>query len=72
MQTLQVTLGFVGNYALYGLSPQTDGMPVIHEKAGIAGSNVSALYINPLLREYCTLKSKIGQQQLMFFHKNNG
>jgi len=22
-------MGFVGNYAPYGLSPQTDGMPVI-------------------------------------------
>ena len=27
-------MGFVGNYAPYGLSPQTDGMPVIPEKAG--------------------------------------
>ena len=26
-------MGFVGNYALCGLSPQTDGMPVIHKKA---------------------------------------
>jgi Iap family predicted aminopeptidase len=25
-------MGFVGNYAPYGLSPQIDGMPVIHEK----------------------------------------
>ena len=24
-------MGFVGNYALCGLSPQTDGMPVIHK-----------------------------------------
>ena len=29
MQTLGVALGFVGNYAPCGLSPQTDGMPVI-------------------------------------------
>ncbi|MBR3244521.1 MAG: hypothetical protein IKF90_17830, partial [Parasporobacterium sp.] len=29
MQTLRVALGFVGNYAPCGLSPQTDGMPVI-------------------------------------------
>lgn len=29
IQTLGVTLGFVGNYAPCGLSPQTDGMPVI-------------------------------------------
>ena len=25
-------MGFVGNYAPYGLSPQTDGMPVIQQK----------------------------------------
>jgi len=25
-------LGFVGNYALCGFSPQIDGMPVIHKK----------------------------------------
>ena len=30
--TLQVAMRFVGNYALRGLSPQTDGMPVIHKK----------------------------------------
>ena len=29
MQTLGVAMGFVGNYAPCGLSPQTDGMPVI-------------------------------------------
>ena len=29
IQTLGVALGFVGNYAPCGLSPQTDGMPVI-------------------------------------------
>ena len=33
MQTLGVALRFVGNYALCGLSPQTDGMPVIHRKS---------------------------------------
>ena len=27
-------MGFAGNYAPHGLSPQTDGMPVILEKAG--------------------------------------
>ena len=31
VQTLGVALGFVGNYAPYGLSPQTDGMPVIRK-----------------------------------------
>ena len=29
VQTLGVAIGFVGNYALCGLSPQADGMPVI-------------------------------------------
>ncbi|MGI6003371.1 MAG: hypothetical protein ACOX74_07030, partial [Lachnospiraceae bacterium] len=33
VQTLGVALGFVGNYAPYGLSPQTDGMPVIRKKS---------------------------------------
>ena len=31
-QTLGVAMGFVGNYAPRGLSPQTDGMPVIPKK----------------------------------------
>ena len=31
IQTLGVAIGFVGNYAPCGLSPQTDGMPVIPE-----------------------------------------
>ena len=26
------TMRFVGNYALCGLAPQTDGMPIIHKK----------------------------------------
>ena len=41
-QTLGVALGFVGNYAPRGLSPQTDGMPVILEQAGtiLAPANV--------------------------------
>ncbi len=29
-------MGFVGNYAPHGLSPQTDGMPVILKKPGMA------------------------------------
>ena len=32
IQTLGVAVGFVGNYAPCGLSPQTDGMPVIRKK----------------------------------------
>jgi len=31
MQTLGVALGFVGNYAPCGLSPQTGGMPAIQK-----------------------------------------
>ncbi len=34
MRNLQVALGFVGNYAPCGLSPQIDGMPVILKIAG--------------------------------------
>ena len=34
MWTLQVAIGFVGNYAPCGLSQQTDGMPVILQKCG--------------------------------------
>lgn len=30
-------MGFVGNYAPRGLSPQTDGMPVIHKKGALYG-----------------------------------
>ncbi|MCI6854474.1 MAG: hypothetical protein MR908_04015, partial [Firmicutes bacterium] len=33
IQTLGVAIGFVGNYAPCGLSPQTNGMPVIQQKA---------------------------------------
>jgi len=32
MYTLGVAMGFVGNYAPCGLSPQTDGMPVIQKE----------------------------------------
>ena len=34
IQTLGVAMGFVGNYAPCGLSPQTNGMPVIHTVKG--------------------------------------
>ena len=37
---------FVGNYAPYGLSPQTDGMPVIQISGGSFGS---AGYFNSFL-----------------------
>ena len=32
IQTLGVAMGFIGNYAPCGLSPQTNGMPVIPQK----------------------------------------
>jgi len=32
---LGVAMGFVGNYAPRGLSPQTDGMPVIQKQASV-------------------------------------
>ena len=42
MQTLGVALGFVGSYALCGLSPQIDGMPVIQKKTIV-------FYLSPLV-----------------------
>ena len=41
IQTLGVAIGFVGNYAPCGLSPQTDGMPVIL-KNGLLMQTVSS------------------------------
>ncbi len=35
VQNLGIALGFVGNYAACGLSPQTGGMPaILHKKSG--------------------------------------
>ena len=51
VQTLGVALGFVGNYAPYGLSPQTDGMPVIHIKAGRLLKNLPASYCCVKIRD---------------------
>ena len=47
MQTLGVALRFVGNYALCGLSPQTDGMPVIHKNSVLYqdGVIVSSIFL---------------------------
>ncbi|MDU5737874.1 MAG: hypothetical protein E6Y91_01620, partial [Peptostreptococcus anaerobius] len=42
--TLQVAMRFVGNYALRGLSPQTDGMPVILKKGPWLGVLQTNLY----------------------------
>ena len=62
IQTLGVAIGFVGNYAPCGLSPQTNGMPVIQQKnetlsrlifytfSGFAGKFSSFL----MLRQYTT------------------
>ena len=36
IQTLGVAMRFVGNYALRGLTPQTDGMPVIPLNADLS------------------------------------
>ena len=45
VQTLGVAMRFVGNYALRGLSPQTDGMPVIPQKREVqALLLISAFY----------------------------
>ena len=48
IQTLGVAIRFVGNYALCGLSPQTDGMPVIHKK-GITSIDVVPFIIISIL-----------------------
>ena len=39
-------MGFVGNYAPCGLSPQTDGMPVIQQKAGTIPALVFAFQLH--------------------------
>lgn len=33
METLEIAMGLAGSYASCGISPQTDGMPVIPQKA---------------------------------------
>ena len=55
-------MGFVGNYAPCGLSPQTDGMPVIRMKGGIT------CLIPPffMLRLQNLLKSLIERLHLLF------
>ena len=42
-------MGFVGNYAPCGLSPQTDGMPVIHNKSRHLKQVTASLKSNILL-----------------------
>ena len=45
IQTLGVAIGFVGNYAPCGLSPQTDGMPVIQKKTAAESSAAVVLLV---------------------------
>jgi hypothetical protein len=42
VQALGVALGFVGNYAPCGLSPQTDGMPVVQTQAAVINMRITA------------------------------
>ena len=44
IQTLGVAIRFVGNYALCGLSPQTNGMPVIQTKTAYRACSVLFLF----------------------------
>ena len=45
MRTLQVAIGFAGNCAPCGLSPQTNGMPVIPKKEGGVYHTVSGQFL---------------------------
>ena len=51
-------MGFVGNYAPCGLSPQTDSMPVIHKTAAEKSTAVE--------KNYLTLETCI-QKMLFYF-----
>ncbi len=53
-------MGFVGNYAPRGLSPQTDGMPVIHTKKGHI--NVPFSYAAYVL----ILRTHLGSEQIPY------
>ena len=48
IQTLGVAIGFVGNYAPCGLSPQTNGMPVIQQCTVFAEKTVLFAYLKHL------------------------
>ena len=54
MCALQIAMRFVGNYALRGLSPQTDGMPVIHRNAHVVVTNMRD-ECNVLLPDECAV-----------------
>ena len=43
-------MGFVGNYVPCGLSPQTDGMPVIHKKSPAHETMRGPVYCKAALR----------------------
>ena len=66
VQTLGVALGFVGNYASCGLTPQTDGMPIILKKGTCGCSQVPCTFIRYLrsvgkrLLIYCIFHPVIG------------
>jgi hypothetical protein len=43
----------VGNYALYGISPQIDGMPVIHKRPKATSENATLGLQSLYLRSFC-------------------
>ena len=59
------TMRFVGNYALCGLAPQTDGMPVIHKKPSetlkFQGVSLSLVVGIMLIKRLYPLKSTHSQ-----------
>ena len=57
--TLQVAMRFVGNYVLHGLSPQTDGMPVIHINRVDANQPYFFISISLIIRPSIDLKKSI-------------
>ncbi|MCI5536933.1 MAG: hypothetical protein MR389_09950, partial [Clostridiales bacterium] len=52
MQTLGIAMRFVGNYAPCGLSPQTDGMPVIQKNAQVLFGLTHYLQLNIAILPY--------------------
>ena len=69
-------MGFVGNYAPWGLSPQTDGMPVIPEKprkpygsGAILCLDIVLLYIRSALPRFRYASSRSGHSPYRPFAK---
>ena len=58
VQTLGVAMGFVGNYANCGLSPQIDGMPVIPKNSSRPSGRLFS-YINYYLSDLMSHGKKI-------------